>query len=149
MSDSLGSRLVRPAPLRLRQAAGWLFVILAALVWHAACSSPASRYPDSDRISTINSFTTKSQVRTTTNALPVWRLQVEEVSRVGSGDAALPDARLAWRTLFGIRYGETVIEAEQMGPTSFDAVRYFGVLVGFVVIEVVVVGLGFWLVAAR
>lgn len=91
----------------------------------------------------------KTQVRVTALALPAWRLQVEDVSRAGRSDEALPDAHLAWRTLFGVQYGETVIEGEQIGQTSFDAVRYFGVPAAFVMIEVLLVGLGFCLVARR
>ncbi len=82
------------------------------------------------------------------SAFPVWRLQVEEVAPPGSNGSggAMPGARIAWRTLFGIQYGETVVEAGPTFRTSFDAIRYFGAALGFVAIEVLLVGLGFWLV---
>ncbi len=78
------------------------------------------------------------------SAFPVWRLQVEEVARPGSSGSggAMVGARIAWRTLFGIQYGETVVEDGPTFRTSFDATRYFGAALAFVTVEVLLVGLG-------
>lgn len=82
------------------------------------------------------------------SAFPVWRLQVEEVAPPGSSgsDGAMVGARITWRTLFGIQYGETVVEDGPTFRTSFDAIRYFGAALGFVTVEVLLVGLGVLLV---
>jgi hypothetical protein len=131
-----------------RAVAAVLLAAVAIPVALAACASPASRYPDSDRISGATSRALKEDVRMAGSAFPVWRLQVEEVAPPGSSgsDGAMVGARVTWRTLFGIQYGETVVEAGPTFRTSFDAIRYFGAALGFVMIEVLLVGLGLLLV---
>lgn len=137
-----------PVARRARRPAVVLLLVgVAVALAVAAYGSPASRYPDAPAISPQAARTLKAQVHTAAFAGPAWWLQVVEAAP-GAAHGELPDSRLAWRTLFGVQYGETVVADRQITNT-FSAWRYGGVPAAFALVELGLLGAAAWLVRDR
>lgn len=93
--------IVPPARRTMRPMGALVLVGIAVALVVAACWSPASRYPDDPAMSPFTAHTLKAQIRTMAFQGPAWRLQVVEAAPGATADE-LPDARLAWRTLFSV-----------------------------------------------
>ncbi|MCC7363198.1 MAG: hypothetical protein IT303_02410 [Dehalococcoidia bacterium] len=74
--------------------------------------------------------------------VPALRLQITGVQRIPESEYSLPDATLAWRTIFGVQYGETTIRGPEVSH-DWDYTAGLLTWAGFGLAEVVLLSTGF------
>lgn len=89
-----------------RAALGLFALVLAVSLGLAAIAVPWLAFSDEGDLSHHSTRVTKTNARHWSTVPPL-RLQITSVDRYPETQDALPDAAVAWRTIFGVRYGET------------------------------------------
>jgi hypothetical protein len=89
-----------------RAALGLSALVLVVSVGLAAVAVPWLAFADEGELSDHSTRVTKTNARLW-STIPPLRLQITQVDRYPETGDALPDAAVAWRTIFGVRYGET------------------------------------------
>lgn len=125
--------------IRARIGAGLL--ALAFVVGVASLAVPHFLFDDV-RLAAHNLTVMKSEARLWSSIPPV-RLQVTEAAAVTRANA-MPDGAVAWRTLFGVPYGETTFR-DQQSETHWEVANLLLALAGTAVAELLLLAGGAWL----
>ena len=78
------------------------------------------------------------------STIPPLRLQILEAGQVPDAAGAYADGRLAWRTIFGVQYGETTIDGRSI-HNEWHNRRMVGTVAVFALVEISLVVLAGWL----